>query len=204
MAEEDFPGENKEDTTMAEQPQVPENVTPAQFFEELLPTGFAAQTADGSAPGDFTIQFAVQGEGGGEWVARVADGKMAVSKGREEANLTVSVGVEDWRDAVLQRNGAALSLILPPQRPGRPDNSARAKQIKGTMGLELSRPEKDPFRVEMCFNNAPAPKTTIKMTIGDYVDMAEGKLNGQMAFMSGKLKVEGDMGFLMQIAALTA
>jgi hypothetical protein len=190
---------------MAEPLQVPENVTPEQFFEQLLPLGFAAQAAEsGSAPGDFAIQFVVQGEGGGEWVAKIADGKMAVSKGRGEANLSVNIGLDDWRDAVLQRNGAALSLILPPQRPGRPDNSARAKQLKGTMGLELSRPERDPFRVEMCFNNSGAPKTTIKMTIADYVSMAEGKLNGQQAFMSGKLKVEGDMGFLMQIAALTA
>jgi putative sterol carrier protein len=32
--------------------------------------------------------------------------------------------------------------------------------------------------------------------------MQSGKLNGQEAFMTGKIKVEGDMGFLMQIATL--
>jgi hypothetical protein len=191
---------------MAEQPQIPENVTPAQFFEQLLPLGFAAQAAEmPTPPADFTIQFSVEGEGGGDWVAKIVDGKMNVSKGRDEAaNLTVNIGVDDLLDAILGRNGAALSLILPPQRPGRPDNSARAKQIKGTMALELSRAEKDPFRVAMCFNSGATPKTIMKMTIVDYVSMAEGKLNGQQAFMSGKIKVEGDMAFLMQIAALTA
>lgn len=190
---------------MAEQPQVPENVTPAQFFEELLPMGFAAQTAEsGSAPADFAMVFQVEGEGGGEWLAKIADGKMNVSKGSGDANLTIRMGVNDWRDAVLGRNGASLSLILPPQRPGRPDNSARAKQLKGLMGVELSREGADPFRVEMAFNGASAPKTVIKMKIADYIAMQEGTLNGQQAFMSGKLRVEGDMGFLMQIAALTA
>jgi hypothetical protein len=190
---------------MAEQPQVSESVTPEQFFEQLLPTGFAAQAAEGgNAPSDFSIQFSVQGEGGGDWFAKIADGQMAVTKGRQDAHLTVTLAMDDWRDAVLERNGATLALILPPSRPGRPDNSGRAKQLKGTMGLELTRPEKDPFRLEMSFNSAATPKTLIKMTIADYVSMQQGTLNGQQAFMSGKLRVEGDMGFLMQIAALTA
>jgi putative sterol carrier protein len=32
--------------------------------------------------------------------------------------------------------------------------------------------------------------------------MQKGKLNGQEAFMTGKLKVEGDLGFLMQIGQM--
>ena len=188
---------------MAEQPQVPANVTPAQFFEEFLPMGFAAQAAEsGSTPGDFAMVFQVEGEGGGEWLAKIEGGKMTVTKGGGEANLTTRMSVADWRDAVTGQNGANLSLILPPQRPGRPDNSGRAKALKGVMGVELARDGAEPFRVEMCFNGATAPKTIIKMKIADYIAMQDGSLNGQQAFMSGKLKVEGDMGFLMQIAAL--
>jgi putative sterol carrier protein len=189
---------------MAEQPQVPANVTPAQFFEEFLPMGFAAQAAEsGSAPSDFTMAFRLDGEGGGEWLAKIEGGKMNVTRGGGEANLTTSMAVGDWRDAVQGQNGASLALILPPQRPGRPDNSGRAKQLKGTMAIELSREAGDPFRMEMCFNGAAAPKTVLKAKIADYVAMQEGTLNGQQAFMSGKLKVEGDMGFLMQVATLT-
>ena len=94
-------------------------------------------------------------------------------------------------------------LIIPQQRPGRPDNTPRVKTLKGTMALELSR-DGDPFKVEMCFNGAAAPRTLMKVKLADYVDMQTGKLNGQEAFMTGKLKVEGDLAFLMQIAALTA
>ena len=188
---------------MAEQPQVPESVTPEQFFEQLLPMGFAAQAGAQNAPQDITIQFRLSGDGGGEWFAEIKDGAMNVRKGTGEANFTVTLSVPDWRDAVLARNGASLSLILPQSRPDRPDNSGRAKALKGTMSLELSRPQGDPFRLEMAFNNAPMPKTTLRVALQDYVDMQEGKQNGQQLFMQGRIKVEGDMAFLMQVASLT-
>ena len=41
---------------------------------------------------------------------------------------------------------------------------------------------------------------TISMTDEDFVSMINGKLNAQMAFMSGKLKVKGDMGLAMKLA----
>ncbi|MGH7788330.1 MAG: SCP2 sterol-binding domain-containing protein [Candidatus Binatia bacterium] len=188
---------------MAEQPQVPDSVTPQQFFEELMPMGFKAQADTGAAPQDFNVQFHLTGAGGGDWQVVIASGEMKVTPGSGDANLTVTLGVDDWRDAVLARNGASMALILPQNRPGKPDNSARARALKGIMALELSRPDKDPFKVELCFNNAAAPKTLLRMTIADYAGMQDGSQNGQQLFMQGKIKVEGDMGFLMQIASLT-
>ncbi len=190
---------------MAERPPLPADVTPEQFFEQILPMGFAAQAqASGVTPQDFVMQFHLEGAGGGDWVITIANGQMTTRKGGGETNLTYTLSVDDWRDAVLGRNGSALSLILPQNRPGRPDNSARARQLKGTLALDLSREGTDPVKVEMCFNNAGTPRTVMTMKLADYVAMQEGRLNGQEAFMTGKLKVQGDMGFLMQIAALNA
>jgi putative sterol carrier protein len=188
---------------MADPMPVSDSVTPQQFFEELLPAGFAAQASTGNAPQDFTIQFRLDGAGGGEWQAAIVNGGMQVRRGTGEANLTVMLTVDDWRDAVLGRNGAALGLLLPQNRPGRPDNSARAKALKGTMALELSRPQLDSFRLEMCFNNAAAPKTTLRMALSDYLAMQDGSQNGQQLFMQGRIRIEGDMALLMQVAALT-
>jgi putative sterol carrier protein len=188
---------------MAEQPPVPEDVTAEQFFEQFLPMGFAAQAASGAAtPADMAIQFHLSGDGGGSWHAAIGGGTMKVTKGSADANLTVSLSSADWRDAVLGRNGATLGLIIPQNRPGRPDNSDRAKALKGTMALELSRSECDPFRVEMAFNNAAAPRTLLRMTMSDYLGMQDGSQNGQQLFMQGRIKVEGDMAFLMQVASL--
>lgn len=47
-----------------------------------------------------------------------------------------------------------------------------------------------------------SPNMTMTMAAQDYVDMIAGKLNGQMAFMSGKLKIAGDMGLAMKMQSL--
>ena len=36
------------------------------------------------------------------------------------------------------------------------------------------------------------PTFTLKMNADDYIKMAHGKLNGAMAFMTGKMKISGD------------
>jgi putative sterol carrier protein len=48
----------------------------------------------------------------------------------------------------------------------------------------------------------PSPNITISMTAQDYLDMLAGKLNGQMAFMSGKLRISGDMGLALRLQSL--
>lgn len=45
---------------------------------------------------------------------------------------------------------------------------------------------------------ADSPKSTVHMDAGDYHDMVTGKLNPMMAFMSGKVKVEGDLNTVMK------
>jgi len=49
---------------------------------------------------------------------------------------------------------------------------------------------------------ASSPNMTLSMSAQDYVNMIMGKLNGQMAFMSGKLKISGDMGLAMKMQSL--
>ena len=44
-----------------------------------------------------------------------------------------------------------------------------------------------------------AADTTIKITWDDWQSMADGQLDGMTAFMTGKLKVEGDMSNAMQL-----
>ena len=46
------------------------------------------------------------------------------------------------------------------------------------------------------------PNMTMTLAASDYVDLIMGKLNGQMAFMSGKLKIAGDMGLAMKMQTL--
>ncbi|HTN52408.1 MAG TPA: SCP2 sterol-binding domain-containing protein [Anaeromyxobacter sp.] len=42
-------------------------------------------------------------------------------------------------------------------------------------------------------------KCTVAATDRDFLAIVNGKLNPQMAFMSGKLKIQGDMGLAMKL-----
>ena len=54
-----------------------------------------------------------------------------------------------------------------------------------------------------CSLNATSPRTLVKSKIADYVAIQQGKLNGQEAFMTGRVRIEGDLAFLMQVVAIT-
>lgn len=58
--------------------------------------------------------------------------------------------------------------------------------------------------VEVKEGQHPSPSITISMAAQDYLDMLSGKLNGQVAFMSGKLRISGDMGLALRMQSLFA
>ena len=49
---------------------------------------------------------------------------------------------------------------------------------------------------------ASNPNLTVQMSGQDWLDMLSGKASGQMLFMSGKLKLKGDMGLAMKLGSL--
>ena len=49
---------------------------------------------------------------------------------------------------------------------------------------------------------AASPGLTLQMTAQDWLDMLSGKQSGQMLFMSGKLKIKGDMGLAMKLGSM--
>ena len=56
-----------------------------------------------------------------------------------------------------------------------------------------------------CTVNAGAgtnPNLTLQVAAQDWLDMVSGKQSGQMLFMSGKLKIKGDMGLAMKLGSL--
>lgn len=80
-------------------------------------------------------------------------------------------------------------------------NSVIQFNLSGDNGGQWYATIKD-GKAEVTKGTAPAPNMTLSMSAQDYVDMIMGKLNGQMAFMSGKLKISGDMGLAMKMQNL--
>src|SRR5918994_5165283 len=51
---------------------------------------------------------------------------------------------------------------------------------------------------------AASPNLTLQISAQDWLDMLSGKQSGQMLFMSGKLKIKGDMGLAMKLGSMFA
>jgi putative sterol carrier protein len=51
-------------------------------------------------------------------------------------------------------------------------------------------------------NEDSSADCTVKVSMLDFLEIASGKQNPQMAFMMGKLKVEGDMSIAMQLGKI--
>ena len=49
---------------------------------------------------------------------------------------------------------------------------------------------------------AASANLTLQIAGQDWLDMLSGKQSGQMLFMSGKLKVKGDMGLAMKLGSM--
>jgi putative sterol carrier protein len=88
-------------------------------------------------------------------------------------------------------------------------NADAAKGMNSTIQFNLSGDNGGQWYVaikdgkaEVTKGTASSPNMTLSMAAQDYVDMILGKLNGQMAFMSGKLKISGDMGLAMKMQSL--
>jgi len=88
-------------------------------------------------------------------------------------------------------------------------NADAAKGMNSTIQFKLTGDGGGDYYVEIkdgtakvTQGTAPSPNMTMTLAAQDYVDLIGGKLNGQMAFMSGKLKIAGDMGLAMKMQTL--
>ncbi len=85
-------------------------------------------------------------------------------------------------------------------------NAAAAAGVNATYQFDLTGDGGGTWNVAIadgaCAVNegaADGPNITITMAASDYLDMTTGKLNPQMAFMGGKLKIKGDMSLALKM-----
>ena len=51
-------------------------------------------------------------------------------------------------------------------------------------------------------NDDKGADCTVKMDFNDFAELIDGKLDGMTAFMTGKLKIEGDMAVAMKLQTI--
>ncbi|RJP24550.1 MAG: sterol carrier protein [Deltaproteobacteria bacterium] len=56
-------------------------------------------------------------------------------------------------------------------------------------------------KAEVSAGEAASANCTVTMSEADFLDLVAGRLNGQMAFLTGKLTVAGDMGLALKLGS---
>jgi putative sterol carrier protein len=180
-----------------------EVTSPQSYFTHLVPQQHAAAVGDNPAAADqpeLTAIYEIGGPEGGSYGLRAAGGQIEVVPADQIANpdMRTTMSYDDWK--VFADSSATDPFV---------DYVARGKGnivkgLKGLVRLELTRSNGETWRSTTTFAGQEEPGLTLMMTKEDYDSMLSGELNGQMAFLTGKLKFEGSLPLLMQIGALTA
>jgi len=85
-------------------------------------------------------------------------------------------------------------------------NAQAAQGVNATYQFDLTGDNGGTYHVKIAngacqVEKGPAASANITITMAaqDYIDMINGKLNPQMAFMGGKLKIKGDMSLALKM-----
>ncbi len=85
---------------------------------------------------------------------------------------------------------------------GKPEKIAGMKCVyQFRVGNAAYRVALDEGKAGVAAGEAVSPNCTVTMAEPDFLDLISGKLNGQMAFLTGKLKVAGDMGLALKLGS---
>ena len=87
------------------------------------------------------------------------------------------------------------------------ENPEKAKETGATFKFILNGDGGGTFLINLKDNPGVtdadgAADCTVKMSVPDFIDMAERRVDSRLLFFSGKVRVEGDMGLALKLKKL--
>ncbi len=196
-------------------------IAPAEFMENFLPKVFAELRIPAAlAALDESVGVRLYGDEGGTWRIRMREGDLSVEAGEfKNAALTLLQSCENWRGALWSGHGGpfgryAAKLFTPraaeilDEIGNRTSGPLDAKilgplrEINGRVAIVVTGGEGGDWRVDLNFGTgkiSDAPNTTISVTAADADALSSGEMKPLEAFMAGRIQVDGDVGFVMQL-----
>lgn len=188
--------------------EIKDDVTAKEYFEEYVPKIFAEQVAGASLSGmDGTVialQFDIVNGETQTYSLVVKDAKEveAVAGPADGPLVTIELSEDVWRQAVTGKLEGATDMFTDVSRMSRARFDL-IKDTKGTLVMDLSRPDGPNANINVTFNGAESPRAVFHCSLETWVKLNKGEIAGPTAFMSGQLKIEGDMGFAMMLGSMT-
>jgi putative sterol carrier protein len=184
---------------------VPATIQIDDFYRNVLPKQFnelaAGVDVSAMAGKEFTLQFNIADK---TYCLRIVGGKEleVIEGGIPKPMLTLALGESDWRDSVTGKIEGILDRFTDTSQVADTNRYKKLLSTKGTLHVELTRVDGTIMPIRLIFNAEEKPSTTIRLALADWVAMQRQEVNGQALFISGKMKVTGDMIFLMSLQEL--
>ena len=178
--------------------------TPEAYFTQTVPDQYAAALSGAPAnvldQPELTAVYEIAGPGGGSYGLRAQSSQIEAVPGDRIASpdMRIMMSYDDWHS--FAQSGATDPFVDYISRR----KVAVVQGLKGTVRLELARSDGSAWQSATIFGGQEEPAVTLRMSNDDYRAMLSGELNGQMAFLTGKLKFDGNLPLLMQVGALSA
>ncbi|MFN7954366.1 MAG: SCP2 sterol-binding domain-containing protein [bacterium] len=185
---------------------------PDAFFREFFPARYAEDphrygTAD--TPGAAVFHVA----GAGAWSVRIARSRLAVERGTPaDARIQIHVSRDDFHAVFVHRTreelardgrlselsrNAFVPLFVTPKR------LAIVERARGNLAFDL---EHAGARRRLTIAPRPPleadPRATIRMSLDDFLHVLAGQKNPKVLFLTGRLKVKGDLGYALHMSGL--
>ncbi len=170
------------------------------YFTQTIPELYRAAMTDTAAQDqpELTVTYTITGEQSGSYGLRMQGEQIAVVPGGiEPSDMYVELTYAAWRDAI--SHGMTEQFIDYARRR----KIEIVKGLQGTVQMELTHSDDSTSESQVVFGGQTEPMLAIRMTADDYAAMMRGDLNGNMAFMTGRLKFEGSLPLLMKLGGLS-
>lgn len=176
---------------------IPSNLTVKEFLSNFLPEYTRNELKNGKAAAELagtTITMVI--ESGSEiYNYVIKDGSTIEGKpGDSKAMLKMKISPADFEKMISLKG---LDMIL-----GISNGLTKLKynalnSLKGSFIAELTGDDGSIVNIEAILNGELQPRCTFKMTVADSAALMRKDTNPVNLFMSGAMKIEGDMGFGM-------
>ncbi len=204
-------------------PRPSEPVSPNEFFEDLIPSLFAELDLGVEQRAlDLKLAVCLEGEEGGAWSVHFVGGELGIAEGRaEDAAITLIQSVSDWRSALWEgRPGLVSDLVAQLEQVGAVEpawagaagpavSNPRAleglRELRGLIEISLASEGGADWRLGILLGTGPIPETpqaVIRIGAAEAEAIRRGTLHPLEALIGGQLRLEGDLGLILQLQAI--